>query len=196
MFKNMPELELDKSKKKVLLVYVLSVLFVIAFFFYFFLGPAIAKLFDVLPKVRALSMEIKMAEEDFQFEEKLKRKLGSLNEKMTGYGNRLSREKEIPMLLESLSRLARKSRVRILSITPFQKRLKEQEKGEKESVYQEVPIAVSAQSAYHDLGTFINKLENDERFMKITDMEIKANRTNAKRHDIDFVVYAYTFKGE
>ena len=197
ILKNMPELELDESKKKILLVYFLAIVVIFVAYFFFFLRPSLTKLFDILPKVRVLNLDIKAVHDDSRFEDKLTKKLDMLREKMGGYENKLSREKEIPKLLENLSKTARSSRVKILGIVPFDVS-KTKQKGAVAGggVYQEVPITISAYSGYHDLGIFINKLENGERFMRITDIEIKANRNNPKRHDIEFVVYAYTFKSE
>lgn len=197
VFKNMPELTLDESKKKILLIYFLAIIVIFAAYFFLFLRPSLTKLFDIIPKVRVLNLDIKAVRDDSRFEDKLKKKLDILREKMGGYENKLSREKEIPKLLENLSKVARSSRVKILGIVPFDTS-KTKGKGSVTltSVYQEVPITISAHSSYHDLGTFINKLENGERFMRVSDIKIKSNKNNPKRHDIESVVYAYTFKSE
>lgn len=194
--KNMPELKLDESKKKILLIYAAALLFVILLYFFFFLKPSVARLFELIPKVAEINMDMKSVNDDLLLEDRLKKKLQALEEELGEYEKRLSREKEIPMLLENLSKIARSSRVKILSITPSSKtrngRTEKEKKGE--GVYQEVPIAITAQSGYHELGTFINRLENNERYMQVSNMKIKSGKPNPKRHDVELVVYAYTFK--
>ena len=197
IFKNMPELELDKSKKRILLIYVAILTAVLILYFLLFLKPTFIKLFDLIPAAQALRMDIKTVRNDLPFEDTLKDKFKSLQGELGGYEKKLSREKEIPMLLESLSKMAKDSRVKILGITPLGKTSGRQKTDDTdaESIYQEVPIVVSAESGYHALGAFISKLENDERYMQVSDMQIKSNKVTPKRHDVEFIVYAYTFKG-
>lgn len=198
LFKNMPELGLDNSKKRILLIYAVILLAALALYFLVFLKPTFTRLSYLIPKAQALRMEIKAVRNDLPLEGKLKQKFESLQSELGGYEKKLSREKEIPMLLESLSKMAKEAHVKILGIKPLDKtsgRQRTNVTGE-ELIYQEVPIVITAESGYHALGAFINKLENDERYMQVSDMQIKTSKVTPKRHDIEFVVYAYTFKGD
>ena len=193
ILKNIPELEMDSAKKKVLLVCLGVLIAILTVYSLFFLSPSLTKLFKLIPKVRVLNSEIKAVRDDSRFESKLKEKQAALNETMGQYENKLSREKELPKLLENLSNIANSSRVKIVGITPLESTLSTDDS---KNIYQEVPIAITAQSSYHDLGVFINKLETDERHMRVSNIKIRAGKINPKRHDIEFTVYAYTFKGE
>ena len=190
--KNLPELELDAEKKKILFLYLLGFLTVFILYFMLLLKPTLGTLAKLIPETRILKTNIKTVNDDLKFEDKLKNKFESIQGKLKEYGNKLSRERELPKLLENLSDTAKSSRVKILSIAPQIRK----DTGEGNGICQEMPIAITGQSSYHDLGSFINKLENDERYMQISDIKIKANPSNPKRHDIEFVVSAYTFKGE
>ncbi|MBL7155564.1 MAG: type 4a pilus biogenesis protein PilO [Candidatus Omnitrophica bacterium] len=193
IFKNMPQLELDESKKKILLFYGVGLLVLFAVYIFVFLSPSIARLFSLIPEVRVLRMEMKAVYDDLGFEAKLKERSKTLQDKLGGYEEKLSREKELPILFGNISKMARSSRVKILSITPLEVR-KRETNDKKESVYEELPIAISAQSGYHELGEFISKMENDKRYLQVSDIKIKSNTANPRKHDINFVVYAYTFK--
>jgi len=186
-----PEIKMDESKKKVFLIYVAALLVIITAYSYLLLRPSVSRLTDLIPKLRSRRAEIQAVRTDLPLEDKLKEKNRLAAKRLKAYENRLSREKEIPALLESLSKLARDSRVKILGITPLQK-----VRASMGRIYQEVPISINAQSGYHELGNFINKLENDKRFMQISNLSVRANRNNAKWHNIRFVVYAYMFKGD
>ncbi|MBN1353895.1 MAG: type 4a pilus biogenesis protein PilO [Candidatus Omnitrophica bacterium] len=196
IFKNIPELKMDEAKKKVLILYVLLLILIFASYFTFFLKPSMAKLFVLIPKARKLNNEIRLLKNELSYKNKFISKHDLLAGELGKYEKTLSREKEIPMLLENLSKKAKESGVRILGITPLGGELGHQ--GDmaqsKTGVYQEVPILISAQSGYHELGNFISRLENDERYVQVMDIDIKANRQHPKRHDINIVVYAYTFK--
>jgi len=193
--KNLPELQLNEEKKKILIIYASAFLIVFLAYFFFFLKPSLGKLFNLMPNARERRIKIKTVRRDLAHEDLLKKRLEVLQQKMSRYEKKLSREKEIPMLLENLSKLAKSSRVKILSITPIEKNRKTLMGGvTDDTVYQEVPIAIKAQSGYHELGTFINRLENDQRYMQVSDIKIKSSKANPKRHDSEFIVYAYTFK--
>jgi len=193
--KNMPEVKLDEAQKKLLLISLGAMAFILLVYFFLLLRPTLGTLMDIAPRVQKLRMEIKAVQNDLEFEDRLKAKRVSLEDQLKLYANKLSRERELPSLLEDLSRTARTSNIKILGITPQDKALAKISLKAKESeVYQEHPISVTAESGYHQLGTFVNKLENNERFMRIADINIKANKANPKRHDVEFVVCAYTFK--
>ncbi len=195
IIKKIPKLELDDSKRKILVLYGLIFLVVLVLYIYILLLPSLGKLFVLIPKMRGLNENIKSVTVDLKHKDALKAKAMSLDEKMSKYVAKLSREKEFPKLLENLSKIAKSSRVKIISITPLSpKKLNKIFPEETNAVYHEIPIAISAVSGYHDLGVFINKLENDERYMEVSDIKIKSGRTNPKHHDIQFVVYAYTVK--
>ena len=197
IIKNIPQFLRSKTKKQMLGIYLVVLIIVLVLFVFIFLKPSLAKLYVLIPKVQAFRTDIKNVSNDLLFEDNLKKQIQTLQVKLDEYGKKLSREKEIPMLLENLSSMARNSNVKIQSITPLSKRRTREndslDKGER--VYQEVPIAITAQSGYHELGDLISRLESDERFMQVSDMEIKASKSNPAKHDIEFLVYIYTFQG-
>ncbi|OGW75003.1 MAG: hypothetical protein A2Z72_00575 [Omnitrophica bacterium RBG_13_46_9] len=194
ILKNIPTIELDKAKKRILLIYASALLLTVVLYFILFLRPTLAKLFEIIPELKELRQNIKVVRDDLRFEEKLKTRLEGLQEVLGEYENKLSREKELPKFLENLSKMARSSGVKILGITPLIRT--EKQKSGAGDIYQEVPIIIGAQSGYHEFGAFINRLENDPRYMQISDIKMQASRNNPRRHEIEFVVYAYTFKKE
>jgi len=193
ILKDIPQLELDQSKKRILMLYILGIVILFAFYIFVFLSPALGNLFAIMPEVRLLRIEINAVEDDLLFEDKLKNRLAVLKEKLVDYENMLSREKELPLLFGNISKEARSSRVKILSMTPLSVREKD---ADSKSVYQEVPIEITAQSGYHEFGNFLYSLESSKRYLEISDLKIKGNMHNPRRHDINFILYAYTFKGD
>lgn len=195
--KDLTEKTTDESKKKkIILLYVLGLVVIFFIYVLIFLRPSITALTDLIPKIRKRGTEIKAVRDDLPFKNKLLAKRKAQQEILGQYEKKLSKEKEVPVLLENLSKIAKNSRVKILSITPLEpaRAARIKDKGKKEGVCQEIPIRISAMSGYHELGTFINTLERDKRYMRVSDLKIKANRSSSKRHNVEFVVYAYTFK--
>ena len=193
LLKYIPAFDMDTAKKKASLIIAAALLLIFILYFFLLLKPSLGKLNGLMPRVRAVKTRIKTTKEELRHEGELKAERQRLVESLAGYEKRLSREKEVPMLLENMSRMAKESRVKILGITPIDKRAKQNVK-EGEEVYNEVPIAIRAQGGYHELGNFINKLEKGRRYIQISDIKIAANSTNPKRHSVGLVVYAYTFK--
>jgi len=197
LIKNVSDLKLDESKKKIFYLYVLGIVVLFLVYIFLFLKPSITNLAGLIPVIRERTADIKAVQEDLPFIDKFRLKHRSQEEDLKKFEKKLSREIELPLLLESLSKIARKSRVKILGITPLDSSLIRQKRGsEKSKIYEEVPILITAQSGYHELGAFTSKLESDERFLQISNLKIQANRSDSKRHSIEFVVYAFTFKSE
>jgi len=59
------------------------------------------------------------------------------------------------------------------------------------AVYKEIPIMVTAKAGYHEVGRFIASLENSDRFMKVVDIQIKADRALPRKHDVELLVVTY-----
>ena len=76
-----PEIKMDESKKKALLIYAAALLIIIIAYFYLLLRPSVARLTDLIPKLRSRMAEIQAVRADLPLENKLKEK------------NRLSAEK-------------------------------------------------------------------------------------------------------
>ena len=92
-------------------------------------------------------------------------------------------------LLEELSEVAIESGVKILSIKPI---TMPETAADKSGIYRQVPISIEAKCGYHDLGLFIQKLESLDRFMKISDIYLESNKSDAIRHNAKLEITTYT----
>jgi len=121
--------------------------------------------------------------------ESMTEKLDSLNTELEGYSGGLPDQKEIPELLEGLASIAKVSGVKILSITPLD--LKESDDRDAKGYYKEMPITITAESGYHQLGQFISNLEEGSRFISIEDLRIQSNEASPRRHDVNLTLKTY-----
>ena len=126
---------------------------------------------------------------------KLKDKAEEYDKKIELYEKKLPAQQEIPALLENLSKMAKNANITIIGITPAASKTAKEKKNQNQ-VYKEIPILIKAKSGYHELGRFLNNLENADRFMKVTDISIKANAALPKKHDVQLMVYTYALSGE
>ncbi len=122
--------------------------------------------------------------------DKMKDNLTVLKKELKSYAKGLPDEKGVSKFLEDLSVIAKYSRVKILSITPYA--LKTVQTGEKGNVYyREMPIVITANSGYHQLGQFISNLESGERFVTIEEVRIQNNIKYPRMHTIRIVLKTY-----
>ena len=88
----------------------------------------------------------------------LSTELTSLEKRLQNYDSRLmEKEKEEAELIDQIRKIANEVPVRVLSMTPESER-----KGPRM-----ISLRVSFEGTYHQLGNFVAKVENSEKFMKI-----------------------------
>lgn len=168
-----------KSEDRTLALGIVAVLGILLIFNFIFLRPRIRRLRQLNPELMTLIKNVRETTKDAANIDILKKRQEDLKTKVNFYTQKLPRGKEISALLESLSRVAKESQIKIIEIKPRDRDIRS--KGE---MYLEVPIAVKASGGYHQLGKFINKLEGGLRFIRISDIAIKENPRNSKDHNI------------
>ena len=122
--------------------------------------------------------------------ENAKIRIDELKNDISFYEKKLPTEKDIPDLLEYLSTIAIESDVKLLEIE------KKQEIRQEEMLYITVPFKLILKGGYHNIGSFVSKLENADRFMKIQELEVKEDKKNSFEHRGEMVVYTYILNSQ
>mgnify|MGYP001597359362 FL=1 len=122
--------------------------------------------------------------------DKLKRELAEIEKKVTYYKDKLPAEKEMPLLLKGFTDMANQCRIKFITIQP-QDTYSQSPAGS--AHYIEIPITINLRCSYHDLGRFINMIENSDRFMKVTDLTINTN-PDPMAHNIRLIVNIFVLK--
>ena len=183
----LPE-DLTANKKKLMVLVGVIAILIVVVYFNFILAPQTMWVIKSVSNMSKSRSDLANARADITKIEKLRTDMTSFEEKVDKYEKMLPAEQEIPSLLENLSAMARNSGIKIVGITPV---VSKDEKVDKNRIYKEIPILISAKSGYHELGRFLSALENADRFMKVADMEIKSNTTSPKKHDVELMVLTY-----
>lgn len=102
---------------------------------------------------------------------------------------RLPTKEEIPELLKTITNLAIKSNIELVSFRPQPNVSKE--------VYEEIPVSLFVKGTYHNLGLFLTELGNLERI--ITPSNVKMNAVTPTVEDpattrADLVITAFVYK--
>jgi type IV pilus assembly protein PilO len=185
----------DRKTQQVLIVIAVSVLGA-ALYIYFVFVPQIMRVTSLIGRLGKMKTELSSAKSTITGMDELKKKMKEYNEKVELYEKKLPEEQEIPSLLENLSGMAKDANITITSIMPSLQSSKADGAHKQGNIYKEIPIVITAKSGYHELGYFLSKLENADRFMKVVDIGIKANKALPKKHDIELMVCTYVLLPE
>jgi Tfp pilus assembly protein PilO len=112
-------------------------------------------------------------------------KIAELTAKISMFEQRLPEKKDIPKLLTFFRQAADDSDTKFVSIQTLAQITSE--------YYIEIPFDVVVKAKYHPLGQFINKSENQERFMRINDVDIKATNDDTYQHEAKMKISTYMF---
>lgn len=186
---NLSSIDLKDKKTQILVLYVLLSLLACVVYVSFILSPQVGRVFSAIGQASKIGADLKDAQSNIYDIPKLKTDIAAYEEKVDRYEKMLPTEQEMPSLLENLSAMAKDANVKIVGIMPVTTK---EDKAKKASVYQEKPILINAKSGYHELGKFLSSMESADRFMKVSDMQVKHNQQSPKKHDVELIVVTYT----
>ena len=138
---------------------------------------------DLNTKIEQLSVRVKR-------QTAMDKKLDELRKEYKGYTKRLPNEKEIPEFLEGIAKIAKTSRVKILSLTPSSLKAVQVD-GKEVKYYREMPILITAKSGYQQLGKFISNLEKGQRFTNMNNLRIQYDSNFPRMHNIRMELGSY-----
>lgn len=112
-------------------------------------------------------------------------KIAELTAKIGMFEQRLPEKRDIPKLLTFFRQAADESGTKFVSIQALAQVTSE--------YYIEIPFNVMVRAKYHPLGQFINKVENQERFMRVDDADLKATNDETYQHEARMKISTYMF---
>ncbi|MFH1837469.1 MAG: type 4a pilus biogenesis protein PilO [Candidatus Omnitrophota bacterium] len=151
--------------------------------------PETMTFFSGLRETRELREQIALVRSRVELADTMTQRLGGLKKDLEEYAESLPDKKEIPEFLEGMSAIAKVSGVRIISITPAE--IKDPDDEKSKGFYKEMPITITAESGYHELGSFISNLESGNRVVLIEDLRIQGREDSSRKHDIKMTLKTY-----
>ncbi|MDD5747057.1 MAG: type 4a pilus biogenesis protein PilO [Candidatus Omnitrophica bacterium] len=112
----------------------------------------------------------------------------SLNNAFNDFFDRLPAQKEFPVFLELISKIARNHDVKIIAIEP-QKVIEDAN-----PFYVKIPVLIDAYCGYHALGGFINDLEFADKLMKVENIKINSDETNPGTHQVFLIIHTFCLR--
>lgn len=186
----MKNLRREIYKKQRLLIYVVVTLCLLFGNYKLFFKPTIGSLIKTLPRARELQRDFNFARKSVADIPAYKKQIEQMQGELSSYRKKFSTKQETSYLLKELSEMAKNSAVKIIAIKPYSAVIAAPQDAAK-GAYQKFPISIQAICGYHQLGLFLNKLENADTFMRVTDINIASNPADPLAHQVYILVNTY-----
>ena len=178
---------LDLNKKKIFLIIAVSLVVIyIDFTFLIKLQFKGAKAMGV--KIVRLKKEIDTLHKDLSTMHDLERKQTQTKQESTLKAKKIILEEQIPALLQDISSIANKHDVKIMQIKPSKESKTKDEKGSVIEKLTPLLIRLDLMCGYHNLGSFLNDLDNSEQVMSIQEMKIMPNPGDCFQQKVNLVL--------
>lgn len=108
--------------------------------------------------------------------------IARLQEQVNGFISQLPDQTELPDLLENITRISQQSQITLTQMQP--------QKLRNDNLYRVLPITINAQGSYHQLATFISRLENMPTIVLLGNwqMHLQTASTSQERVDMTMTV--------
>jgi len=117
--------------------------------------------------------------------ENVRREVVALERQLEALKERLPTEKELPNLYRTLSDSAVQAGLGVSLFQPKEPQVRD--------YYSQIPITVTAEGGYHDLGAFFERIAKFPRVVTVEDMKLTglAKAKNSLRADLTLATYMY-----
>jgi Tfp pilus assembly protein PilO len=198
----MANLKLNKSKiialvdkvamdKKNIILAVIVGLTLIYVDFSFVLKPQLQASKVIDGKIRERKKEINKVKLDLQASRDIKLEQEKEGKQLSK-AKKIISEGEMPALLKVISDLANKNQVRLNQIKPS--RDTKDAKSAKAQKFDTISISLDLTAGYHQLGAFINDMENGDALVWLSDLRVVSNPNDFFHQDVRLIFKAYVKK--
>lgn len=195
-------MRLKQEEQKIFIVIILAAIILSVVFYNLSFKPRLKKLRSLAPQVSKLNKDLRMLKKDLANIENLKRQLHEARQKTESDVKRFLTGNDLTPLMEEFSRLAKTNRVKIVNISPVKTKDSSSStaKTTKPTAAQsqgtgvtltEMPVSINVKGGYHNIGKFINALENSKLFIKVIDIDINTDYDDPLNHNASLLVSAY-----
>lgn len=161
-------------------------------------GPLLRTTGHLRQELRSAREQLKALEVATAHEVALREQDRQLSEAIASWRHMLPTEDELPVVMESLSTLAKQAHVTIQSLVPQRpvhtpdRAVPAGKGGTAEPIaYNTIPIEIGVSGGYHQLGFFLSSIESGERPMQVWSLRVNADPKEPKRHRIQMKLRAY-----
>lgn len=153
----------------------------------FFWLPFSQKIKEFEEKIAATDKEIEMARAQAARLPRIEAELALLNQQAAEAEKRLPRVKSVPDILVTLTTLAKKYNVDILSFSPGAQSSRE--------FFFELSYPVAVRGSYHNLGRFLAAVALEERIFNVQSINFGGASAEKGTLSVSFTLLSYQYKG-
>lgn len=177
-----------KEQQRTIVLAVLAIFILAVGFYYLSFKNNLKALRILRPQIQRLKLDARSIRKDLSTIEILRKQIRDTKDRSRfAEGNFVHSEETTP-ILEKLSAIANESRVKIVQMRPL-KSVTGPRYGRFTVI--DMPVSIRFKGTYHNIGRFINGVENSVLFMKLTDIAIESDYNDVRNHDAEFIVSAY-----
>ena len=183
------EIKLTKEQQQMIVASVLmTVAFVYSYWTYFW-KPTSAKIVELRSKIESTDREITEARRQAARLPQLRAQIQELEEKAEAAEKKLPKTKELPLLIETLSDLARQNSVTIANFS--------QSGASTRDYFVEVNYTLQIRGSYHSIGRFLTALALQERIFHSRNLTLSPQSGGAAGETVSgqFQLVAFQYKG-
>jgi len=118
----------------------------------------------------------------------------SLKSKSEQLAKEIVSENDVSLLIEDISNIANKEFVKISQIQPQIENKSPKKLSTQEFKFSLLNINIDAVAGYHQVGKFLNKLENSNSFISVKELSISQEANSNLRHNIRLVLSTFIKK--
>lgn len=163
---------------------------VLGFAYYkFFWSPISVKIAEARAKIEEVEGKIQKAKVQAARQELLERELVALRTQTSEAEERLPKDKDVPAVIDTVSRLARKNKVDLQSLAPGGSSPKQ--------FFIEVPYAVTVVGTYHEVGRFLAAVALEKRIFNVRNVVYSPGPSSSSRTSplsVSFTLISYQYK--
>ncbi|HLC40325.1 MAG TPA: type 4a pilus biogenesis protein PilO [Methylomirabilota bacterium] len=175
-----------RSQKLILGIFFLLIVLVGGYFF--MLQPKMIQVDTLRGELDKLEAELSQNRALAANLSRFRAEAAQLRARLASAQEKLPNEKEMPGLYRQLTNLAHQSGLTVVLFQP--KEVKQ------EDVYAEVPITLSAETGYHQLGTFFERMSRLPRLVSMKEMKLQGNEKGSGSIRADVTLATYLFRPE
>lgn len=185
---NLPNIQLDKQKKTLIVIFAVLIVYVDMTYI---LKAQMAGLKNLNPKIIRLEKDLKNLNRDL---ENMRNSQGKQAvQKPVFKSSKILSEGQISGLLQDISNEANKLDIRIVQIRPSR-----ETQAAKAALPSDkfIPMLINLDLIcdYHNLGRFINKLENSDVFMGVQEFKVSTQLPDYLKQKVVLVIKTYVIK--
>jgi len=175
---------MTKEEKQWVVVTIMFVAVILVAFYFLYFKKSVSEYSKIAKTRTELKEEVKSMKDVLEGGS-LQNQIADLEVKIARFEERLPSEKDVPKLMTFLREAADSAGVSYKSIATMPQ--------VPETYYIEIPYNVELIGRYHNIGRFLNQVENQTRIMKVDSMDLTAASGEEIGHSAKFRLVTYMY---